>query len=87
MCCAWIAEGLMASGFEARNDNTARLVDRWSGASLDPLRAGHSAQYLRDTGQLDDLDFVLAHVDDIDAVFPYQAGEVTMIRAVELAAP
>ena len=44
---------------------------------------GHSAEYLRKTGQVSDLEFILEHVDDLDAVFPLTGGEVGMLAPVE----
>ena len=32
------------------------------------------------TGRLKDLDFILTHIDDVEAVFPVRNGEVKMIR-------
>jgi 2-phosphosulfolactate phosphatase len=78
MCCAWIAEMLVEAGYEPRGELTARLVERWSGAPVDAFRGSKSVEYLTHTGQLSDLDFILEHVDDVDAVFPLQNGEVTI---------
>jgi 2-phosphosulfolactate phosphatase len=66
--CAWIAEGLVQAGYEPVGP-TAGLIDRWRGASLDVIATGKSAEYLRRTSQLDDLDFILHHVDDLDSTF------------------
>src|SRR5262245_35228383 len=35
MCCAWIADGLMQSGFAPEDDVTLHLAQRWRGASRD----------------------------------------------------
>jgi 2-phosphosulfolactate phosphatase len=78
MCCAWIAEGLMNAGYKLRGEQTARLVERWSGAPVDAFLGSKSVEYLMSTGQLSDLDFVLEHVDDVDAVFPIRKGEIVM---------
>jgi 2-phosphosulfolactate phosphatase len=65
LCCAWIAEGLISQGYRPENEMTARMVERWSGAPVDVISAGNSAAYLRRSGQVQDLDFILAHVDDL----------------------
>ena len=36
----------------------------------------NSVTYLRDTGQLADLDFVLTHIDDLDSVFAFDGEEI-----------
>jgi len=81
LCCAWIAAGLIAAGWEPENDPTAELVERWHGAGLDAVSGGRSAAYLRSSGQTADLDFILAAVDDVDAVFPVRDGEIVMAQA------
>ncbi len=86
MCCAWIAEGLMNEGYQAGDEKTARLVERWSGAPVEALLASKSAEYLTRTGQLSDLDFVLEHVDDVNAVFALEDNEITLVPLVRDAA-
>ena len=66
MCCAWIAAGLMKSGFAAEDDTTLRLVERWRGAPHDAFRLSQSVDYLQRSGQLRDLDFILSHFDDVE---------------------
>src|SRR2546427_7334111 len=43
---------------------TTELVERWRDAPADAWVGSHSAAYLRRTGQLDDLDFILGHLQD-----------------------
>jgi 2-phosphosulfolactate phosphatase len=66
--CAWIAERLVQAGYEPAG-LTAELIDRWRGAPVDVIATGKSAEYLRRTSQLDDLEFILHHVDDLEATF------------------
>jgi 2-phosphosulfolactate phosphatase len=66
---AWIAAGLVEAGFEPADARTQELIDRWRGASVESILVSGSVAYLRSSGQLDDLDFIVAHVDDIDAVW------------------
>jgi 2-phosphosulfolactate phosphatase len=66
MCCAWIADGLMQSGFAPEDDTTLGVVERWRGAPYDAFRVSKSVAYLRRSGQLRDLDFILSHFDDVD---------------------
>ena len=76
LCCAWITEGLLAAGYEAENAQTLSIVERWSGAPLEAMTTGASTEYLRKTGQTRDLDFILAHVDDLDEVYRFERGQV-----------
>src|SRR5215471_5203886 len=76
LCCAWIAEGLLAAGYEALNEHTQALVKRWSGAPVESITASASATYLRNTGQTRDLDFILAHVDDLNEVYHFERHQI-----------
>jgi 2-phosphosulfolactate phosphatase len=80
LCCAWIAEGLIKRGYEPANEDTATLVERWSGAPPDSFTGGNSVKYLERSGQLSDLDFILSHIDDLQAVFLFQGNEIAMVR-------
>ena len=83
LCCAWITAGLLERGFTAADERTKELVATWRSAPVDACARGHSAEYLRKTGQVSDLEFILEHVDDLDAVFPLTGGEVGMLAPVE----
>lgn len=75
-CCAWIAEGLVALGYEPENERTAEIIARWSGAPVASVATGASADYLRKSGQTHDLDFILSHVDDLDEVYRFERRQV-----------
>jgi 2-phosphosulfolactate phosphatase len=79
MCCAWVAEYLLEAGFIPVDLQTVEIVKRWSGASPEACLCSNSVQYLRRTGQERDLEFILAHIDDIDAAFEVKTQEVFMI--------
>ena len=81
LCCAWIAEGLLATGYEPQNEQTLEIIKRWSGAPVESITASASATYLRNTGQTKDLDFILTHVDDLNEVYRFERNQV--IRHVE----
>ena len=66
--CAWIAEGLMNAGYEAMTSQTSKLVSHWHGVDPSEMGSGRSAEYLRQSGQLLDLEFIMHHIDDIDTV-------------------
>ena len=82
MCCAMISAELIRLGFEAEDVNTAEIVDRWKDADPNAWIESKSVSYLRDSGQLDDLDFVIKHREDIDAVFMMKHNEVVLVSAV-----
>lgn len=79
LCCAWIAEGLVREGHAPANAETARLIARWSGAAPDAFLGSRSVDYLRASGQLRDLDFILGHVDDLDRAFTLRQGEIVAV--------
>jgi 2-phosphosulfolactate phosphatase len=81
LCCAWIAERLLQHGYEPERSDTERLVERWSGSPPDVIGVSNSADYLRQTGQTEDLDFILAHVDDLSDVFRLEGKEIVKITA------
>src|SRR5438105_112485 len=72
------AAGLLDYGFEAADGRTFETIERWAGCPADSIVAGNSAAYLRATNQLHDLDFILSHVDDLDAVFTRRNGEIVI---------
>ena len=81
-CCARVAQGLARAGFAPGGDFTRQVMERWRGASVDAWRESRSVDYLRRSGQLRDLDFILAHLNDLDGVFAVEEGEVVARRPV-----
>lgn len=83
--CVMVARALLDVGYEAQTQRTVDYVARWSQASRDAIRAaileGRSAAYLMSSGQHEDLEFVLAHFDDLDTVPALTDGEVLDITA------
>ncbi len=80
MVCAWIGDQLRAAGCEPENESTLLDVERWRGADPSVLRSGPSADFLRSSGQMHDLEWVLAHVDDLDAVAIYNGQQVSLVK-------
>jgi hypothetical protein len=78
LCCAWIAAGLLDFGFEPADDRTTGVIETWADRPADAFLDGNSAAYLRATGQLQDLDFILSHIGDLDAVFARTNGEIVL---------
>jgi len=79
ICCAWIAAGLIELGYEPGDHLTAAIVERWRDAPASACANGKSARYLRRSGQLQDLAFVLAHVNDLDAAGALAGEEIVML--------
>lgn len=77
MCCAWVAAALFERGYRSHDLRTAEIVERWRDSPAKACLCSRSVDFLRRSGQLRDLDFILSHVDDLNAVFPVRAGEVT----------
>lgn len=69
LCCAWIAAQLMRNGYAPQDGQTRQIAERWRGAPAQACRVSNSVAYLTRTGQLEDLEFVLSHVNDLDRVF------------------
>jgi len=85
MACAWIAEQLVASGYFPETEETNRYISRWSGKGPDEARFGRSADYLRRSGQEEDLEFILSHIDDLDTVPSLLDGELIPVsRRIEV---
>ena len=81
MCCAWVAEGLLAAGFRAEDARTLEIVERWKGQPAEACRVSKSVDYLRRSDQLRDLDFILAHVNDVRAACMLKHGEAVLVTA------
>ena len=77
LCCAWIAEILCRLGaYAPLNEQTASMVDRWHHTPVESLLVSNSVAYLRRSGQLHDLDFIMSHIDDLPSVFPLHGDEL-----------
>jgi 2-phosphosulfolactate phosphatase len=81
LCAARIASALTTDGYRVADTPTEEVVQRFGQAPDDVFLMGKSAKYLRDTGQNEDLAFVLEHIDDLDRVFVLEGGEVRAIAA------
>jgi 2-phosphosulfolactate phosphatase len=78
LASAWIAELLVDGGYKPLG-GTAELIRRWSAVPADAIARGKSAAYLRETGQVQDLDFILTHVDDVQAAYRLDGGELVSV--------
>jgi 2-phosphosulfolactate phosphatase len=76
LCAARIARSLLQADYSLADSFTETVHARYGDAPDDAFVEGRSAKYLRDTGQEQDLEFVLEHVDDLDTVLVAEEGEV-----------
>jgi 2-phosphosulfolactate phosphatase len=83
ICCAWIAAGLVSCGYGPESPRTALIMNRWRDAPPQACLCSRSVDFLKRTGRLSDLDFVLGHIDDLRAVFPVQDRQVKMIAEAQ----
>jgi 2-phosphosulfolactate phosphatase len=77
--CARIAEMLHSQGYTPENERTVAELDEWRGVGVQTMRSSPSADFLRHTGQHDDLEFVLSRVDDIDASAVFNGQQVSLM--------
>ena len=82
-CCARVAAALCDAGFAPEDQQTREVIERWRGKAFDSWRDSKSVEYLRKSGQLRDLDFILEHVDDVPAAFMLKHGEVVLMPVSE----
>lgn len=77
--CARIAEMLHSQGYVPEDQRTVAELSEWRGVAVDEMRGSPSVDFLRSTGQLADLEFVLSHVDDIDASAVFNGQQVSLL--------
>jgi len=83
MCCAWIAEKLIQAGYQPENHQTRAVVEHWKGKTPDACVNGDSAKYLKRSGQLKDLDFVLEHINDIEEIFTVEDHQISVVTGTK----
>ncbi len=69
--CAWVGKQLLNLGYKSENEYTNKIIDKWDGCDPEEIREGDSADYLKRSGQMHDLEFILHHVDDLQVVPQY----------------
>lgn len=84
--CAWVAEGLVDAGFVADAQTSAHIA-AWSRSPVTAITRSKSADYLRRSGQVADLQFVLEHVEDVPSAVAVQRGELVALSPLEAAIP
>jgi len=79
LCCTWIAAGLIKAGYTCEDKKTEQLVNDWKDKSVKVCSEGNSAKYLRETGQENDLDFIVEHVNDFKITLATKGDEIIKI--------
>ena len=79
VCCAWIGAHLMNARYLPENQKTLEIVNRWRDKSIEAIAQGKSAEYLRKSGQIEDLEYILKHVNDLNSVFAIKGQEIVKI--------
>ena len=74
--CALVGQQLLQHGYRAEDQATLDCIERWRGVPLETIRDGRSADYLRRSDQVHDLEFVLSHIDDVPTVPWLLTGEL-----------
>lgn len=82
ICCAWMADILVRNGYKAATKKTSDLIRQWKGVPIDAFLGSKSVEFLKNSDQEEDIQFILSHVDDIDASFLIAENEVLMIPRV-----
>ena len=84
MCCAWIARDFAEMGYAPANLKTLDLIKHWATLPPEAAASGKSADYLRRSGQIKDLEFVLGHINDLREAYVMQGGKVVVSPSDEI---
>jgi 2-phosphosulfolactate phosphatase len=76
LCCSLIAELLLEAGYSPANAATIEIIERWKNRPVNSWLRGKSADYLRRSGKLDDLEFIANNVGDLNSVFVLRGAEL-----------
>lgn len=79
LCAARIAKRLAQAGFKLADAATRAVVSDYAEAPAEAIRSSRSATYLRQTGQVADLDFVISHDEDLDEPYSLRDGMVVAV--------
>ncbi len=83
MCCAWIARDLAEMGYAPTDQMTVDLIKRWATEPPEAALSSKSADYLRQSGQTKDLEFILAHINDLRGAYEVRNSEVVALPGYE----
>jgi 2-phosphosulfolactate phosphatase len=80
LCCSWIAKELIQNGFIAENNETKELINDWGDCNVEIILEGKSANFLRSSGQEEDLKFILSHINDLDNIYKFVNSEIIEVK-------
>ena len=80
--CARIGETLLAAGYSPEDQRTEGELARWKGLAVEELRESPSADFLRNSEQTEDLEYVLSRVDDVDAAAVFNGQQVSLLLPI-----
>lgn len=83
MCCAWIARDLAEMGYAPADALTFDMIKQWATQPPEAALCGKSAEYLRRSGQTKDLEFILAHINDLRDAYEVRNGHVVPLPHYE----
>jgi 2-phosphosulfolactate phosphatase len=75
LLAGWIARDLVARGYAPQDDLTHDVLQRWGDAQPEDMLGSESVAFLRRAGHEDDLEFILARVDDLAFTVKLVEGE------------
>jgi 2-phosphosulfolactate phosphatase len=80
LCCAWIAASLCDSGYSPATPATTEIIRRWENKAATAWLNGNSAAFLRRTGKVADLEFILEHIEDVDSVYALKGAKIVDVN-------
>jgi 2-phosphosulfolactate phosphatase len=83
LCCTLVAKGLVAEGFSTGNEQTRLLMEQWERESPDAWLRSNSVRFLRSTGQERDLEFIMAHRNDLHEAYRVEGHEIRPASSME----
>jgi len=81
--CAWVAARLLKAGYVAEDKQTSDVVERWGTAKAYECLISRSVAYLKRTGQVEDLEFILDRINDLDETYVFEGSEVIIAPELE----
>ena len=71
------------AGYVAEDKQTSDVVERWGTAKAYECLISRSVAYLKRTGQVEDLEFILDRINDLDETYVFEGSEVIIAPELE----
>ena len=81
LCRAWIATSLFYSGYSPATAATNEKIRRWKNEAATAWLGGNSAAFLRRTGKVADLEFILENIGDVDSIYALKGAKIIDVSA------